>query len=69
MRISILPIRATCRAHLILRLITLIMCGVEYKSGSFSLYNFLQSPVSAGRGSSVGIATRYGLDGPRIEFR
>jgi len=33
-------------------------------------YNFVQVPTSkAVRDSSVGIATRYGLDGPGIESR
>jgi hypothetical protein len=30
--------------------------------------NYLAYNVSSGSGSSVGIATGYGLDGPRIEF-
>ena len=42
------PIRATCPAHLILLdLITRTILGVEYKSFSSSLCNFLHSPVTS----------------------
>ena len=34
-----------------------------------SVYFFYSNPVFMGRDSSVGIANRYGLDGPGIESR
>ena len=39
-------------------------CNIRF----FSEY-YLSLTLSMGRGSSVGIATRYGLDGPGIESR
>jgi len=42
------PIRATCCAHLvILELIPRVMFGEQYRSLSFSLCNFLHSPVTS----------------------
>src|SRR5215468_2938119 len=42
------PIRATCSAHLILLdLTTYTILGEEYRSFSFSLCNFLHSPVTS----------------------
>ena len=55
-RVSLLPIRATCPAHLIpLDLITRIILG--------EVENSLMSSVYVGRDGSVGMATWYGLDG------
>jgi hypothetical protein len=46
--ISLLPIRATCPAHLIiLGLIILIMLGEEYKSRDSLLCTFLHPPVTS----------------------
>jgi hypothetical protein len=45
--IPILPIRATCSAHLILDLITLIILGEKNKFWSSSLCSFLQHPVTS----------------------
>jgi hypothetical protein len=43
---SLLPIRATCPAHLILYFITCAILGEEYRSLSCSLRSFLHSPVT-----------------------
>ena len=44
---SLLPIRATCPAHLILDFITRTILGEEYRSLSSSLCSFLYSPVTS----------------------
>jgi hypothetical protein len=45
---SLLPIRATCPAHLIiLYFITRTILGEEYRTLSFTLCNFLHSPVTS----------------------
>jgi len=42
------PIRATCRTHhILLDFITLITSGGEYKSGSYSVFGFLQPSVTS----------------------
>jgi hypothetical protein len=42
------PMRATYTAHLIvLNFITLVVCGEEYNSSSYSSCNFLQPPVTS----------------------
>jgi hypothetical protein len=59
------------------RLIAIIKFEQQYHSRSPLLWNFLQRPgiclelyiCYVGRDSSVGIATRYELDRPRIKFR
>ena len=43
----IVAIRATCHTHLILDLITRKLLDEEYRSFSFSLCNFLHSPVTS----------------------
>ena len=42
---------------------------VPTDNGTTSVNEFERNWVKRDRGSSVGIATRYGLDGPRIESR
>ena len=39
------------------------------KKFGFNLFWYSPFPTSVGRDSSVGIATRYGLDGPGTESR
>ena len=45
--VCLFPIRATCPAHLILDLITRTILSEEYRSLSFSLCNFLHSPINS----------------------
>jgi hypothetical protein len=50
------------------------MCTVLLPPGGYpiavnKIYHYITTFVDLGRNSSVGIATRYGMDGPGIESR
>jgi hypothetical protein len=55
--------------YLCVRSLTTLLCGQDRPVSDIAKFLFPAISMSSRSGSSVSIATGYGLDGPGIEFR